>query len=701
MGSDDAVQRSAVLSNDSKEVAIGDVSSAAVRLKGCTDAEFLGGILLLAGATAWAYANSFDGVSIFDDEAHIKPHLLSGGWLEGSIPNRPLVQASLVLNYRLGGMDLWGYHAFNLIVHILCGLLLFGIIRRTLLMPACHSLGLSPLASDRLAWGAALVWLLHPLNTQSVTYVIQRCESLAGMFTLACLYAVIRGASGTRGWLWYFLSLASFRLALASKENALTTPLILFTYDFVFLASSVHETIRKRWMLYAGLVLLTALALPGIWSILMTTDGSVGLHTSNNLTPWKYARSQPGVILHYLRLAIWPTPLCLDYRWMIARSFTEIVIPGAIITVLFIASLWAVWRRDAKGFLGLSFFLLLAPTSSFAPLADLAFEHRMYLPLACMTTALVCLFALSTVRIAERRAWSAQFTAVFLAVMLLSTGTVLGLSTARRNLDYHSPVQMWTSVVRVRPQNYRGWSSLGVACDLVGDHQHARECFERAIAIHDRDAGSLLGLGLNCLKSGELDRARWAFERGLDIDPKMVDAASNLGVIAARMGDYEAAIKHFDRAISIQPEFCVGYYNRADSLIEVGRDADAVEALQAALRIKPDFTQAARKLAWVRATSPNLTLRDGSEAVQLIESKCQPKESQSVHTWDAYGAALAEAGCYDEAIRAADRAIELANASQKTQLTDEITLRRNIYRTHQPYRVVRRRVTSSKEQVSP
>lgn len=744
VSSGDAILRSTESNHDTGTFVARTDAATPVAEHSLPFAEFMGGLFLLMGATAWAYATSFDGVRILDDEAHIQPKFLSGGWLEGSITNRPLVQASLVLNYRLGGMDLWGYHAFNLLVHILTGCLLFGIVRRTLGLPTCQALRLSPTAAARVAWASALIWLLHPLNTQSVTYVIQRCESLAGLFTLGCLYAAIRGSTGTRSWLWYCTSILSFGLALASKQNAMTTPLILLAYDFVFLRSSlkngrsvgpaalrrpdppsnivavpggpaldaswshptddfqqavrptVREIIRKRGFLYVGLTLVALAALPGLWTILMAPTGSAGFHTSN-VTPWKYARSQPGVILHYLRLAVWPDPLCLDYRWMVARSLAEILIPGLIMVALFAASLWATWRRNALGFLGLTFFLLLAPTSSFAPLADLAFEHRMYLPLACVTTGLVCLFVQSTLRIAERRAWPAAATAAFLSLMLVATSSLLGMTTSRRNLDYQSRIRLWTSVVRVRPMNYRGWSSLGVSYDEAGDQQRARECFERAIAIHDRDAGSLLGLGLSCLRTNELDRARWAFERGLEVDPKMVDAAVNLGVIAARLGDHDTAIKHFDRAIAIQPEFSVGHYNRADSLSELGRDAEAVESLQTALRIDPDFLQAARKLARIRSTSPDPALRDGPEAVQLVETKCQLTQSQSVHTWDTYGAALAEVGRFEEAVRAADRAIELATAAQKTQLADEIALRRNIYRTHQPYRVIRPKETSSSE----
>ena len=173
-------------------------------------------------------------------------------------------------------------------------------------------------------------------------------------------------------------------------------------------------------------------------------------------TPWQYACSQPGVILHYLRLAVWPDTLCLDYWWPVAKTAGEIL-PGAlVIGGLLAATVWALWRAPAWGFLGAWFFVILAPTSSIMPIVDLAFEHRMYLPLAAVAAAAVCGVFLLSRRLPPRQvAWAG----LALAGLALAA---LAYRTAQRNQDYENMTLMWNQVVALRPENGRALSNLGV-----------------------------------------------------------------------------------------------------------------------------------------------------------------------------------------------------------------------------------------------
>ncbi len=163
------------------------------------------------------------------------------------------------------------------------------------------------------------------------------------------------------------------------------TPFLVLLYDRVFLASSLREVFRKRWGLYLGMALTSVILVSMIEASLTRGFGTMGKVP----TVGEYARTQFGVVVHYLRLSFWPAPLCLDYGWPVAKSAWEIIPPAVAISVLFLTTCVALWRWPRWGFLGACFFLTLAPSSSLLPIPDLAFEHRMYVPLAPLVAAVV------------------------------------------------------------------------------------------------------------------------------------------------------------------------------------------------------------------------------------------------------------------------------------------------------------------------
>ena len=243
------------------------------------------------------------------------------------------------------------------------------------------------LPATGLAFAIALVWLIHPLQTQSVTYVIQRCESMMGMFLFLCLYGVVRAAEARRAWPWYVLAVAACGLGMGCKEVMLTAP----PWRSCWIGPSWP---RPGGSCSGVAACCTRRCLPSALALLvmnlskMTGDGDVSAgFDSTVVTPVAYLRTQPAVILHYLRLAFWPRPLCLDYHWPVADSPLEIYPAAAAVIAMLVASVVAFRYWPGLGFLGLSFFVVLAPTSSIMPIADLAFEHRMYVPLAAVVDA--------------------------------------------------------------------------------------------------------------------------------------------------------------------------------------------------------------------------------------------------------------------------------------------------------------------------
>src|SRR5664280_1652766 len=330
--------------------------------------------LLVMAAGLWVYHNSLQGVFLFDDDAGIVQNTtirrLWPMWTALSPPpratveGRPLVNLSLAINYAFGGVRVWGYHVLNLTIHILAGLTLFGIVARTLRQPVlreCFGRAALPLALT-----IALIWVIHPLQTESVAYVIQRAETLMGLFYLLTLYCAIRGADSASANLWYSASVVACLLGMASKEVMVSAPLIVLLYDRTFLSGTFAQAWRQRWRLYVGLA-ATWIPLGYLVASTSNRSGSAGFGT---IVTWQaYALTQLQAIALYLKLSIWPDPLVFDYGTGLAHSSSEVASSAFIVAVLLVGTLVALRRWPALGFVGVWFFVILAPTTSVLPVA--------------------------------------------------------------------------------------------------------------------------------------------------------------------------------------------------------------------------------------------------------------------------------------------------------------------------------------------
>ncbi|HEX7598176.1 MAG TPA: hypothetical protein VF518_08170, partial [Polyangia bacterium] len=301
-----------------------------------------GAVGLLVAAIVAAYANSFHGPFLFDDVPSIieNQSIRSLGSLQVlaappdaiTTAGRPVVNLSLAINYAIGGLAVEGYHVVNLALHILAALALFALVRRTLLLPTLSAQ--FGAAATGLALAVALLWAVHPLQTESVTYVVQRAEAIVGLFYLLTLYCFLRGATADRGRAWYAAAVGACALGMASKEVMVSAPLVTVLFDRTFLAGSFRESLRRRWRLWLAMAATWAL-LALLHHLSRNRGGSAGFGLG--MTAWAYARTQFGCIMHYLRLTVWPTPLVLDYGYPIARTAAEIV-PYALGVFVLIAA---------------------------------------------------------------------------------------------------------------------------------------------------------------------------------------------------------------------------------------------------------------------------------------------------------------------------------------------------------------------------
>ncbi len=324
-----------------------------------------------------------------------------------------MVNFSLAVNYALEGTVVWGYHAVNLAIHILAGLALYGIVRRTLLSPVLREQ--FGACAMRLALAVAVLWTVHPLQTEAVTYISERCESLMGLFYLLTLYCFIRGTDTQKSSWWFALSVVACLLGMASKEVMVTAPVMVLLYDRTFISGSFREAWTQHRPLYLGLA-STWVLLGCLMAGLHYRGAGYGL----GIPWWAYALIECRVVVRYLWLAIWPHLLVFDYGEFVAtRHFAEVAPYALALVVLAASVLIELRRRPAIGLIGAWFFVILAPTSSVVPVEGQPMaEHRMYLPLVAVVTLTV---------IGIDKLWGRRSTAVFLAAAV-----GFGLLTARR-----------------------------------------------------------------------------------------------------------------------------------------------------------------------------------------------------------------------------------------------------------------------------
>lgn len=456
-----------------------------------------GGLVILAGFGA--YHNTFSAPFVFDSPMSITgnptirrlwpiwPVLSPASNL--TVGGRPIANLSLAINYAISGEAVWSYHALNLAIHLLAGLVLFGLVRRTLSQPRLRArFGDAALT---LACAAAGLWLLHPLQTESVTYVIQRTESLAGLFYLLTLYGFIRatgscGETGSpaarigdharrprAGVGWLAFSFAACLLGMATKEIMVSAPLLVLVYDRTFVSGGFRAALRQRRRYYFALA-ATWILLGWLVASTHNRGGTAGF--DSGLSPAIYLLSQCYAIVVYLKLSFWPHPLVFDYGLGVIAHAADVWPQAVLLGAMAGGTAIALRRRSPVGFVGLWFFAILAPSSSVVPVGSQTMaEHRMYLPLAAIVVlAVTCLHASL-----GRRS----------LVLWPALAIALGGLTVQRNDVYRSDLALWRDTVAKRPLNPRARYDLGIAFSDRGQYAEAIPQYEEALRL-DRGSSS-------------------------------------------------------------------------------------------------------------------------------------------------------------------------------------------------------------------
>jgi tetratricopeptide (TPR) repeat protein len=451
-----------------------------------------------------------------------------------------------------------------------------------------------------------------------------------------------------------------------------------------------------------------------------------------------------------------------------------VIIPALLIAALLAAAVVGMARGRAWSFLAAGFLILLAPTSSLLPLTDMAAEHRMYLPLAAVLTALVRLVYHAGQSIVRRGMLSRSAAIAVGGCLTLAACATLGIFTSRRNVDYRSEISLWEDTVAKTPGNARAHYNLGVAllqsgrvaeamgsfrkalditprhaeshynlgvalahqqrlAEAVAQYQQALEInphvaafhctlgiallqqgrfadattqFQKALEIRPRYAEADYNWGEALSQQGRLTEAIACYRKALEIDPRLAEAHNNLGNALGRLGKAAEAMAQYQQALSIRPDYAEAHYNLGVVYGRQGRLAEALAHYQRAVDTRPDFAEAQNNLAsasyqlrmqygtvgamnataWVLATTPDDSIRNGRQAVASAQRAVQLSDNRDPAVLDTLAAAYAEAGQFVAAIETARRAWELASAGTDKPLANHIHARIVLYRNQKPYR---------------
>ncbi|WP_432797275.1 tetratricopeptide repeat protein [Poriferisphaera sp. WC338] len=518
-------------------------------------------LLVLVGT--FVYLNTFENEFVLDSipSVTILGKLSFDKFMEWLlVATRPVADLTVWLNAQISGQEPWSYRLTNVAIHLGAGLFLYGIVRRTLKLGRMGER--LKAQADIFGFVIAILFVIHPLQTQSVAYMIQRHESLMGLCYLGVIYSTVRlatvEASQSR-MIWIMVAMVLSLVGMLTKQVMVTAPIVAMLFDRCFITGDLRETLRKRWRFY-GLLCVTWVGI--LWTFYAargSDDTSAGF--SNQLyTPMEYLLSQGEAILnYYLRLAFWPRPLVLDYGIIGAykRGDSVWLWSGLVVGMMLLASMWGLIRNRWWGFCGMAFFLILAPTSSIMPIADVVFEHRMYLPL--IVVIVLAVFAVDWM--ARKLLTDGFVRAVIIAVGLGVVVLVFSLMTIERNTEYTSRLSMWTSVAQRVPENPRAWHNLGKAQDDRGMQKDAVASYKKVLALFPNHALTHNSMGKIMIDNGQVDEAIGMFGRAIELNPKDESFVYNMGRTLWMKKDYAGAATYLQKAIAMKEDYPEAHNN--------------------------------------------------------------------------------------------------------------------------------------------
>ena len=568
-------------------------------------------LALIALVVVAVYSNIYAVPFVFDGTYHIKENLSLRSFDIFLSPKilfhpRPLGFLTYALNYRFGKLDVFGYHLVNVVIHIVNGFLTYflalGIYGR--LCDDSISGGSRCAQSLRASvpWMAllcALIFVAHPIQTQAVTYTAQRYTSLAAMFYFLSILCYMRGRVAAEGsgkqagsgglvklWAYFVASFFCGVLAFLSKPHTGSLPGAILLVEYCLFDRTWQGW--KRKLLWFGpifvLMGIFILYVSGLFrggvqfgSLLEDVSGILRA-PQTDVGRWVYFCTQLNVIVIYIRLLFLPIGQNLDYMYPFKAGFFDGYTPAAFLFLVALVGIgiWQIKKRPVISFGIFWFFITLSIESSFFPIRDALFEHRLYLPM--FGFAIVVVYGMFCL-LSARQTWAA----VLLTLVIVSFGSAAYF----RNKAYRDRITLWSDVVIKSPNNFRAYYNLGNALYYAGRPDEAIRNYAEAIRIREDFAEAHDNLGVALLHQGRMDDALRHIVRANRIKPKDPEIQNNLGEVLIRQGRLQEAVLHLREAIRLKPDLAEAHNNLGIALAQMGKLEEGIGCFTQALRRDP------------------------------------------------------------------------------------------------------------------
>lgn len=537
---------------------------------------------------------------------------------EGFAPRRPLANLSFALNYFFHGLRFPGYHLVNMGIHIVNGLLLYLLIFKTITLPGQQQMCRYP------AWVAllsALLWFVNPVQTQAVTYLVQRMTSMAGLFCLCAFILYVYGRLGRRGTPQAMLlggAVLCWILAVASKEIAFVLPGLVYVYEWMF-----FRDLSTRWLKKSGVFLLIGAAglVAAVYFMYHYTPVTffTKVYQHRNFTALERFLTESRVLFLYMSLLLWPHPGRLNLNHDITLSRGLLEPPTTLFSFLGLFALMVLTVLLLKRYRLIAFALIwfFANVAIEALAADIEimFEHRVYLPSMFFFLPLVWW-------IFRKEKRFIALTGAAAAIMVFS------LWTYQRNALWKVPVSFWQDAVAKSPHHYRGYANLGVSSLQVKAYEQARQALEKALRLAPPYPTEIyVNLGLVQLEQGEFGPARENLERALTLNRNNYVALDLLGTVSRREKKYIEALGWYEKALAVNPGFASAYYNLATLQKEMGHADKAFKTLHQALVLRPMWSKGYSTLGLMHVEQKQYDL---AEAALLKATAADPNNTRAL-----------------------------------------------------------------------
>ncbi len=544
---------------------------------------YAAGIVAALFAVLEVYWPAIHGPFLLDDSylpymaASVNPAL--SAWVKGL---RPLLMFSFWLNYQsAGNQDTFPYHLFNIVLHFLNGGLILLAVRKVLSWARVEAW-----KNGVLSIFAAGLFLLHPLQTESVSYIASRSETLSVFFVLAAfvvfLYRVGESVSFARA----IAVLALFGAAVASKEHTAVLPAVLLLTDYYWNPGFSLDGIRRNWRLYIPIVIGSLAAFAFVLSVLKgATTAGFGV---KDFTWYQYFFTQCRVVWEYIAMFVLPLGQNVDPDIPVSHTLLEhFAILGLLGLLGATAAAWIYRRRFPVASYGwFTFLILIAPTSSFVPINDVFAERRLYLPY----------IGLLFVAVDFLGRWKTTRTTMIAALSVVLVAEAA--ATYQRNQLWGSSIDLWKDSVAKSPEKYRPRFQLAFAYFLAGDNGDAIEQFQKVAELGKPTYELLIDWALAYDASGKLDQALDKLKQAAAIE-QTAHVYSQIGMVYGKMGKYPEALDALATAQHLNSKFAMTYYTRGNVYEQQGNRVQAAEEYRHALSLNSQLQVARDALARV------------------------------------------------------------------------------------------------------